>query len=71
MPQQGFKKTSMMRQVESRHPGQDIKAIVTDALRDCETLEAAAQQLGVSEFTLCRKWMPAMGIRIERTIVVT
>ena len=65
-----FKKTTLMRQIERRFPGQTIEQIVAETIDRLGSAEAAAENLGVNPETLRRLWMPAMGISLRTTAVV-
>lgn len=62
-------KTTAMRLMEFEHGGRDITELVTDALNDAGTVEAAAERLSVSHPTL-RAWMRQLGITFKRVAQV-
>ena len=64
-----FKKTSLMRQIEWRHPGQPIERIIAESIARCESIDGAAQELGISRDCL-RLWIPLMGIVTKTRMIV-
>ena len=62
-------KTVAMRLMEFEHGGRDITELVTDALTEAGTIEAAAERLSVSHPTL-RAWMRQLGITFKRVAQV-